>query len=581
MAQDPRIQRVQAKSPEELLEPQKKVAPEAQQRLLAVGFDIESVLERFSALKTARSGFTRHWQEIADVLAPSASDSFTDEGGTLNYGNFDKQKRLYDTTGSHANELLSSGFFSLLTSPTQPWFMLKTNVEELNDQYDVSAWLDNVSRIMAYEIQRPQTGFTTALHEFYLEYGGWGNGIAFITETQDRSSLVFITLPLAECFYQENDEGRVDTLYRRYWRTPQQLVERFGEQRVHETVRDAYLDSKSQKQFEIVHAILPNIHAQAHALFSDELPYISAYIDKTNKFLMSISGFEEQPFMAARFYKMPNEVYGRGPGSIALPDLNMLQEMVRTVLRGAQKMVDPPMMMPDQGFLTPPNMAPGRVNYFRAGTSDADRIFPIQTAGHPEIGMDLIQSIQNRIREIFFVDQLQLNVGPQMTATEVLQRTEEKQRLMGPVIGRASTELLSPLIQRVFGLLMRQGKIPMPPDAIIEMGAQFRIVYTSPIFKAQEQIAANNLTRALQVLTPFMAADPTILQAFSPERTAQQVAKMFNLPTTMMRTEEELAALEQAQQQAMNQQQQAVQLKDQGIGLRNLAQAGATLQSMS
>ena len=580
MSQDPRIQRVQAKSPEELLEPQLKVPQELQGVISAIGFDINPILERFEALRMERSGFTRHWQEIADVMSPSSSVSFTDSGGDYTQGNFNNQKRLYDTTGIHANELLSSGFFSLLTSPTQPWFMLKTNLDQLNDQYDVSAWLDEVSRIMAYEIQRPQTGFTTALHELYLEYGGWGNGTIFITEPRDRSSLVFIALPLNENYYQENDESRVDTLYRRYWRTPQQLVERFGERRVHPEVMKAYLDPKSQKKFEVVHAILPNMHAKAFTLFSDELPYLSVYIDKENKFLMSISGFEEQPFMAARFYKMPNETYGRGPGSIALADLNLLQEMVRTVLRGAQKMVDPPMMMPDQGFLTPPNMAPGRVNYFRAGTSDADRIFPIQTAGHPEIGMDLIQSIQNRVREIFFVDQLQLNVGPQMTATEVMQRTEEKQRLMGPVIGRASTELLSPLIQRVFGILMRQGKIPMPPDAVIEAGAQFRIVYTSPIFKAQEQIAANNLTRALQVLTPFMATDPTILQAFSPERTAQQVAKIFNLPTTMMRTEEELQALEQAQQQAMDQQQQAVQLKDQGIGLRNLAQAGATLQGM-
>lgn len=580
MAQDPRVQRAQNKSPQELLEPQAKVAPESQGHVLAVGFDTDSILRRFNTLKTLRSNFTSHWKEIAEVISPGSATSFTDESPIQNRGNFRLQKNLYDTTGTHANELLSSGFFSLLTSPTQPWFLLRTNLDSLNEQYDVALWLDEVSKILSYEIQRPQTGFTTAMHEFYLEYGAYGNATMFVTESRDKGALSFITLPLAECHYQENDEGRVDTLFRRYWRTPQQLVERYGEQGVHEKVREEYLNPQSMTSFEVVHAIMPNIYAQAFTLFSQDLPFLSVYIDKTNKHLLSVAGFNEQPFMAARFYKMPQEVYGRGPGSISLPDLNMLQEMVRTVLRGAQKMVDPPMMMPDQGFLTPPNMAPGRVNYFRAGTSDSDRIFPLQTGGHPELGMDLIQSVQNRVREIFFVDQLQLNIGPQMTATEVIQRTEEKQRLMGPVIGRASTELLSPLIQRAFGLLMRQGKVPMPPDAVLEARAQFRIIYTSPIFKAQEQIAANNLTRALQVLTPFMATDPGILKAFSPERVAQSVAKMFNLPTEMMRTDDELAQVAEAQAQAMDSQAQATQLKDQGIGLRNLAQAGATLQGM-
>ena len=34
--------------------------------------------------------------------------------------------------------------------------------------------------------------------------------------------------------------------------------------------------------------------------------------------------------------------------------------------------------------------------------------------------------------------------GPQMTATEVIQRNEEKMRLLGPVLGRLQSELLKP-----------------------------------------------------------------------------------------------------------------------------------------
>ena len=40
--------------------------------------------------------------------------------------------------------------------------------------------------------------------------------------------------------------------------------------------------------------------------------------------------------------------------------------------------------------------------------------------------------------------------------TEVVQRTEEKMRLLGPLTGRLSQELLQPLINRVYSILARR-----------------------------------------------------------------------------------------------------------------------------
>lgn len=541
-------------------------------------FNPKELLARFETLRNDRSSFTSHWQQIAEVLSPAGA-VFTDEGAHYQQGS-KNAGHVYDTTGIHSNELLSSGFFSLLTSPTTPWFLIHTGNRELNQDYEVSNWLAEVTKIMQYEIQRPQTGFTTSMHEFYLEYGGYGNSTMFATESKNRENLLFITLPLNECYYQENDEGRVDTLFRRYWRTPYQLIERFGYANVHERTIQLLEDPKSNERIEVLHVIMPNRYGRVNGLFNDSLPFLSVYLDKTRLHVMSVSGFQEMPFMAARFYKMPQEVYGRGPGSTALPDINMLQEMTKTVLRGAQKIVDPPMMMPDQGFLTPPNMAPGRVNYFRSGTAETDRIVPLQTGGRPDIGLDLIMNIQNRVREIFFVDQLQLNIGPQMTATEVMQRTEEKQRLMGPVIGRASTELLSPLLLRCFGLLARANKIPYPPLAIQEANPQLKIVYTSPIFKAQEQIAANNVTRTAQVLLPFLSVDPSVMDVFHPYRMAKGIGEVYNVDPKFFRTEDEYQQVQEARAQAAQEENAAANLKDQGIGINALAQAGDRLGGM-
>ena len=541
-------------------------------------FDPKQLMARFDGLKNDRSAFSSHWQQIAEVLSPAGA-VFTDDGAHYQQGT-KNARHVYDTTGIHSNELLSSGFFSLLTSPTIPWFILQTSDTSLNQDFEVADWLAKITKIMQYEIQRPQTGFTTSMHEFYLEYGGYGNSTMFVTESKDRQNLLFLTLPLHECYYQENDEGRVDTLFRKYWRTPYQLMERFGVANISKRAAQLLADPKSNERIEVLHVIMPNLYGKINSLFNDSLPFLSVYIDIKNTHVMSVSGFQEMPFMAARFYKMPQEIYGRGPGSTALPDLNMLQEMTKTVLRGAQKIVDPPLQMPDQGFINPPNTAPGRVNYYRAGTAETDRIMPLQTGGQPQIGLDIIMNIQNRIREIFFVDQLQLNIGPQMTATEVIQRTEEKQRLMGPIIGRASTELLSPLLLRCFGIRVRAGKLPFPPQAIVEGNPQLKIVYTSPIFKAQEQVAANNVTRTAQVLLPFMSVDPSVMDVFHPYRMAKGIGEVFNVDPEFFRTEDEFQEVQESRAQAAAQQQQAEMLKNQGAGINSLAQAGGHLQSL-
>src|SRR5690606_36917795 len=84
------------------------------------------------------------------------------------------------------------------------------------------------------------------------------------------------------------------------------------------------------------------------------------------------------------------------------------------------------------------------------------RLEPIQSVGNMAITYEMAQAKRNVIREAFYVDQLQLVNSPQMTATEVMARTDEKLRLMAPMIGRIQSELLGPIIERSFRILFRK-----------------------------------------------------------------------------------------------------------------------------
>src|SRR5690606_16438334 len=97
---------------------------------------------------------------------------------------------------------------------------------------------------------------------------------------------------------------------------------------------------------------------------------------------------------------------------------------------------------------------------------------------------------------------LQLQQGPQMTATEVMQRTEEKLRLMGPMLGRQQSEFLRPLLDRVFNIMLRRNLFGEIPQVLSEAKVEFQ--YTSAVAKAQKISEGNNIMRFMQTSAAFL-----------------------------------------------------------------------------
>ena len=79
--------------------------------------------------------------------------------------------------------------------------------------------------------------------------------------------------------------------------------------------------------------------------------------------------------------------------------------------------------------MLPVRTIPGGLNFYRSGTRD--RIEPLNIGANNPLGLNMEEQRRQAIRAAFYVDQLILGTGPQMTATEVVQRTEEKMRLLG------------------------------------------------------------------------------------------------------------------------------------------------------
>ena len=408
---------------------------------------------RLGSLKGSRHNFDFHWQEIVDYILPHRTGIVYRSTPGIK-----KMDRIYDSTPTHALYLLAAALHGMLTNPANPWFALSCENEAVDDHDAVRGWLDQVQQIIYDTLNG--SNWNTQIHESYLDICGFGTANLFIGKDPTRK-VFFDNRSLGECYIAENHMGQIDTVYRVYMLTVRQMIQEWGEKAVPQAVIDKQ-ENDPDYEYEIIHAVYPRTDRKMGNKRRDNLPFASVYVMTTLNWILDNGGFEEYPYCNPRWSVMSGEIYGRSPGMIALPDSKMLNKVMETYLRAMQKQLDPPLLVSNDGFMNPIKTVPGGVNMVKA-TSVQDKLGVFPVPQHIQAGDEMIQRIQGSIRMIFYNDMLQLPQGPDMTATEVLQRVEEKLRILGPVMGRFQDELLAPALVRVFGLLFRMGELPAPP----------------------------------------------------------------------------------------------------------------------
>jgi hypothetical protein len=514
---------------------------------------------RFDALKgsTERTNCETHWQEVAELVSPRKLDFV----GIRTPGE-KRMNRVMDPSAIHANELLAAGLHGMATNPAMRWFSLRMLAEkvampdgksgDINDLKEVQTYLSDVEEKMWQRIYQPGSHFTTAIHEAYLDLGAFGTAIMFVGE-RDSGGLLFQSRPLAECVIAENHEGRVDTVFRRTTYTVRQMwmMKQSGEWKsISDRVKDAYMAEKFEEEVVVIHAVMPRTERDPAKKGPKDKPYASCYFEHDCGHMLDESGFDEFPYFVVRWSKYANEVYGRSPAMTALPDIKMLQAMSITVMKAAHKAVDPPIWLRDDGVVGQTRTVPGGINYFRGNPNEGVMMAPTDGRAIP-MAMDIMEQIRNRIRNVFFVDIMQMVTDQQMTATEVMQRTSERMRLLGPLIGRLEAEMLGPMVERIFGILDRLKLIPKVPEILSER--EFTVEYVSPIATAQKQQATQGIAQVMQ-----------LLGMFGPEIGVQIAAKkldtdklfawawdLFNNDPDLLRDEETIAEMNALQKQQM------------------------------
>lgn len=543
-------------------------------------------------LDLERTSFINHWKQLNDFIKPRRGRFYTMD---VNRGDR-RSQNIIDSTGTFAARTLSSGMMAGITSPARPWFRLTTPDQALAESQDVKVWLSDVTTRMLSVFDR--SNLYNKLPILYSDMGVFGTGALAVFEDAEHT-IHCESYPIGSYYLAVDDKGRVRIFARRFQMTVWQLLKRFGLSSDKKTVRwdlfskqvrTLYEKKQLQQWIEVTMLAQENVRFDPR-LYESKYKQFSLCYYETNgdgqglgepERYLEETGFDEWPVLAGRWDVTGEDSYATDcPGMTALGDIKQLQVGEKRGLQAIEKGVNPPMVGPTALRTLGVNTLPGGMTYadIREGMQKFQAAQDIRLdIEHLEAKQ---QNVRQRIKRAFFEDlflmvsSLDPSQGVQpRTMYEISIKQQEKLLALGPVLEQLNTDVLNPLIDRTFAIMLRRGELPPPPQQL--QGQPLRVEYISILATAQKAVALGSLERFTAFVAQLAGTDPSVIDKVNRDELVAAYGDATGIEPRLLVPDEQVAQVRQARAKAEQAAQAAKVAADAGAAAQRFSQAGAT-----
>lgn len=535
-----------------------------------------------------QSWWTQNWSDLAEFILPRRSIWLTQStGGNPNPNNMTRGRQINtsiaDPTATLAVRVCSAGLMSGLASPSRPWFKVIPAVKRLEIDTDARMWLDDIEDRM-YSIIAG-SNFYNAFAQECEDLVVFGTGPSIIYE-DDEDTIRLYNPAVGEYYLASGSTMRVDGIYRLFVMTIAQIVDFFGIEKCTKEIQELWNQKGNALDIErqVAHSIEPNfeIGKSGQGKIPGNFTWREVYwvYGQGSAEPLSIRGFVDQPFTAARWTIQSNDAYGRSPGMDVLPDVMQLQVMTRRMAEAIEKQVRPPLIGEMSLKNKPTSTLPGHLTYVTE-IGPGKGIRPIYEV-NPDVNAmsQNIMAIEKRIQQGLFNDlflMLEQKVNEEMTAYEVAQKIQEKLQVLGPVIESLIAESLKPKLRRIFGIMKRKGMIPPPPDSL--KGVPLDLEFVSMLSLAQKGAATGGIERLLQLIGSMSAIFPQAKDNINSDDLIREYNDLLGNPQKVLNGPTQVEQTRQVQAQEAQQQQQMNAMEQGSKVANNMAAPAKVLQS--
>lgn len=492
-----------------------------------------------------RGTWETHWQEIKERIWPNTQD-FTSQ---FNTPGSKRTHQQFDSTAAVALNRFAAILDSLLTPRNQTYHRVISSNDELNKNRDVKLYFEDVTKALFKYRYNTKANFAGQNLMYNKSLGAFGTASMYI-DLGPEPGLRYKNCFLGETYFVENHQGIIDQVIRHFPMTARQVVQKWGD-KTPDFIKVAAAKNQGE-QFWFLHWVGLREDLDLERMDYKGMPWASHYVCKQGNVHMEEGGYTTFPYTPSRYEQAPNEVYGRSPAMDVLPAIKTLNEQKKTMLMQGHRAVEPVLLVHDDGILDTLSIKPGTATA-GAVSKDGRPLVHTLPVGDIAAGKDMMDAEVAVINDVFLVSLFQILMdNPQMTATEVLERTREKGILLAPTLGRQETERQGPQVERELDLLSSQGLLPPMPPIIREAGAGFKVEYDSPLSRAQRAEEASGLMRTVEstLQVAQVTGNPEPLDHFDWDVIVPDLSDINAVPVRWRNSMQKIKAIRESRAQA-------------------------------
>jgi len=561
--------------------------------------EVERIMRRFDSLKSKKRPWLENYQLLGEFIH-SRKQEFTsahEAGEFLN-------RELFDSTGPKSAKTAASSLVShLWPQGTKKRLVLEMPRSLKNTKSDeTKTYYEFVSEVILDVMDDPKAGFANAFLEYMLDEIVFGTA-GIEAEPHPETKVNYTPWDVKSMHIAQGRNSLVDTVYIAVQRTVHEMVAEYKIENVSKETREAFEDLRHNDKVDLLIAIEPRMSPTFNKRGKEAMPFQSKHIEIKNKHMVRESGFNEMPIKVGRFSKLAKEVYGRSPGMDALPDILESNAIWEAVTIAIEKTLDPPLGVLDDGKLGGGEIdtSAGAINVFnlsgRAG--EKNPIFPLFTVGEIKQVVNLLDKLGESIGDHFFIDKLlDFNNETRMTLGETQIRNRLRNAALGSVYTRQISEVIQPIIERTFNILLAGGHLGVIkgsvdadiaellgetpviiPDEVAQLMLKgedvYKIEFFTPAMRIMQAEEAEGIFRLYEMAQQIAnTGDQSVLDSLDADIAISLFAELVGAPSEMMRSGEEIALIREDRAEALEKQQQFDAAQQASEAARNIGQSG-------
>ena len=510
----------------------------------------ERAIRTHKQMESAALNFRIRWQECSNYIQPRKGNIMTQ----LSPG-APQTILLWDTTAEQALLVFAAGLVSFLTPPSERWFRYQPKNEDASPEF--KEWLDDCSERVAQ--QMAASNWYEVWHEDCLDNGCFGSSLLRCDEYQDDPDnlIGFVNIPVGTFYWREDNRGNISTTSRNWKWTAEQAAEEFGIDALSPQLRRSHDNTDpaaGATEFHFIELLQKRTKEDVieGETIAKHRKWECLYVCVEDQAILREDGYYENPYAGCRLSRSNNEVYGRGPGLQAMPEIKMVNRMREDYAVVLERLAKPSWISPDDTAYEPDNRPDG-VTFWDASKGEHYKPEQVQLKNQVQDISEMMRDSRKVIQDYFYNDMFKLltsseEMQREKTAYEVSQMVAERMILFAPIFGRITKEKISPMLYRVFSIMYRNGKFkPLPMG--IDPNLEFDVSYVSKIALAIKAIQNQAVASALQLIQSMMSIDPTVVYIVKTHEAARQVLSNSGLSTSLVRSEAEVQQLVARDQQ--------------------------------